>query len=101
MNCDTFAKLKNEYDEAEAAFELKRTQLQSRMGTSQEHQYDRLNTECEAAWKALQEARSHLDLHIREHGCNAMASVSGLCEHMFRKSAIWEAIASMSIALRC
>jgi hypothetical protein len=47
MTCNTLAKLKNEYDEAEAAFDLKHTQLQNRMGSSQKHEYDCLNSECE------------------------------------------------------
>lgn len=76
MICETLAKLKKEYEEAGADFDLKRNSLQSRIGVSQKDEYDRLSSAVDAAWSALPHARSKLDIHIRQHRCQAASSVS-------------------------
>lgn len=63
-----------EHAAAEAAFDLARLRVSSRIGTSPKEEYESLLRAADLSWQGVQRAREALDLHIRKHDCEEMSA---------------------------
>lgn len=77
MSCEERARLKEEHSHAKARYDAARETLDSRMGVSSRDEFRRLTHAIDEAWVALERARSLLDRHVKEHGCEQSREASG------------------------
>lgn len=76
MVCEERTRLERAHVKAEAAFEAAQERLRNRIGVSPKEEFSRLSEAVDQAWSKLIQARSALDLHIREHHCEANSASS-------------------------
>jgi hypothetical protein len=69
MNCEERSRMALEYQEASAAFEQARKDLQANIGVLPKDQYLALSNTVDKAWGTLQRVHVALDEHIRWHSC--------------------------------
>jgi hypothetical protein len=69
MPCEEKSRMALEYQEASAAFDKARKDLQASIGTLSKEQYITLSHSVDKAWGALQRVHIELDEHIRWHSC--------------------------------
>ena len=69
MNCEDRSRMAWEYQEARAAFEQARKDLQANIGVLPKDQYLALSNTVDKAWGTLQKVHVALDEHIRWHSC--------------------------------
>ena len=69
MSCDEKGRMVLEYQEASAAFDQARKDLQESIGTLPKDQYVALSNAVDKAWGSLQRVHIALDEHIRWHSC--------------------------------
>lgn len=69
MNCEERSRMALEYQEASAAFEQARKELQAHIGTLSKAEYVVLSNLVDRAWGTLQKVHGALDEHIRWHTC--------------------------------
>ena len=69
MSCDEKGRMVLEYQEASAAFDQARKDLQESIGTLPKDQYVALSSSVDKAWGTLQRVHIALDEHIRWHSC--------------------------------
>ena len=71
--CEERARLEAGYQRANDAFDIGRTAIRQKVGTSSKAEYITLDRAADLAWDRLQHAMMELATHVREHGC-------GVCE---------------------
>ena len=69
MSCEDRSRMALEYQEASAAFERSRMELQTNIGMLPKDQYVALSNSADKAWSKLQRVHVALDEHIRWHSC--------------------------------
>ena len=69
MSCEEKSRMAVEYQDACAAFEQVRKELQNGVGVLSKERYFALSHRADKAWGTLQQVHVALDEHIRWHSC--------------------------------
>jgi len=69
MNCPLRMRLQKKHQKASASFDAARARLNERIGVCAKGEFLSLSGTLDQAWQDLDNARTSLDDHIREHCC--------------------------------
>ena len=71
--CEEKMRLLAQHQEAVGNFERVEAQLHEKIGTSSKEEFQRLQQAVDQAWATANTARTALEQHIRDHGCNDLS----------------------------